>query len=100
MSTLTTPRSGTQTTNRSRTHSVLPNQEPKTKQSSRAPERGPAAANNETAGKEDVTSRSVEEYDVQPKQEAATSDLPFFKQDQFTDVVLQVEIFSKQTYDI
>ena len=84
-----TPRSSTQTTTRSRTRSDIPSQEPKRKGTSGVNERLLTSVSS-SIGKGDVTSRSVDNYDVTHGQDAMPSEMPFFKQDQYTDVVLQV----------
>lgn len=97
MSTLTTPRAGTQATNRSRTRSVIPSHsEPKRKGPGGlggSTERLSTAASHEkserSSNKGETTSRIEEQPEVVEKPPEVT-DLPFFKQDQFTDVVLQV----------
>ncbi|XP_045188555.1 protein roadkill-like [Mercenaria mercenaria] len=91
MSTKTTPRVGTQATMRSQTRSVIPpHSELKTKTSvGGSTERIATASTFERLSSiGDTTTRSEVGQEMTSKTE--TTDLPFFKQDQFTDVVLQV----------
>jgi hypothetical protein len=91
MSTKTTPRDGAQSTARSRTKSLIPpHSEPKTKASrAGSMERNVTASSTEImSSRVDLTARSEPETEVPVKQDM--TDLPFFKQDQFTDVILQV----------
>ncbi|WAR21461.1 hypothetical protein MAR_015435 [Mya arenaria] len=89
-----TPRTGTQATNRSRTRSNLPNNtevKPKIGNLGSVSDRTSTSTSTDMtlSVRGDVTARS-DDIEFQQQQRPEPTDLPFFKQDPFSDVVLQV----------